>query len=367
MKIKKIAIMILMITILMIPSIKVEATETQEEIEPTTTNVKTELSEDDEYTLNKEIEIKPIPLINSKTKTTISGKIKIIEKINNWYRIETDTEIGWIREKMLKNVTTEEVVQEPKEQPEKQPEEQPQEQPQEEKKESEIKKTNKIGYVTTEGLTVREGPTVSSKEIDGLSQNDKVEIIGEVDGWYKIKIDEGTGYVSAKYISDKKVVETTSRSGSSLKQPNVTPMEETTTEETQNDNKNTTSTETKGVEVVEYAKQFLGCRYVPGGSSPTTGFDCSGFTTYVYKHFGISLNRSSKGQINNGVAVSRNNLQLGDIVIFNNSRNTAIGHVGIYIGGNKFIHAANSKEGVTITSLSSSYYNTRFVGARRVI
>lgn len=368
MKVKKIAIMILMITILMILTIKLEATKSKEEVEPTTVNVSIELSEDSEYTLNKEIEIKPLPLINTKTKAKISGNIKIIEKINNWCRIESDTQIGWIREKILKNVTTKEPIsQEPEKQPEEQQKKPTVEQPKDEKKDAEVEKINKIGYVTTEGLTVREGPTVSSKEIDGLSQNDKVEIIGKVDGWYKIKIDEGTGYVSAKYISDKKVVETTSRSGKTLKQPNITPMEDIVTEETKKENQTATSKGTVGSEVVEYAKQFLGYRYVSGGSVPATGFDCSGFTSYIYKHFGISLSRSSKGQINNGVAVARKNLKLGDLVIFNNSRNTMIGHVGIYIGGNKFIHAANSKEGVTITSLSSSYYNTRFVGARRVI
>ena len=107
----------------------------------------------------------------------------------------------------------------------------------------------------------------------------------------------------------------------------------------------------KGNDVVEYAKTYLNCKYVSGGSSPETGFDCSGFTTYVFKHFGVSLSRSSKGQIYNGVAVEKSDL----------------GHVGIYIGENKFIHAANSREGVVITSLASSYYSKRYVGARRVI
>ena len=121
-----------------------------------------------------------------------------------------------------------------------------------------------------------------------------------------------------------------------------------------------------GNQVVEYAKKYLGYKYVAGGSS-TKGFDCSGFTTYVFKHFGISLNRASKGQIKNGVAVEKSKLQAGDLVIFNNESNSAIGHVGIYIGSGKFIHAANKKEGVTITELSMSYYSKRYVGARRVI
>ena len=143
-------------------------------------------------------------------------------------------------------------------------------------------------------------------------------------------------------------------------------MEETTPEVEQNDNKTTSTSENKGNDVVEYAKQYLGCKYVSGGISPTTGFDCSGFTSYVYKHFGISLNRTSREQINSGISIEKSNLQPGDIVFFNNAGNTSIGHVGIYVGGDNFIHASNPKEGVRITSLSTSYYKKRYVGARRV-
>ena len=87
----------------------------------------------------------------------------------------------------------------------------------------------------------------------------------------------------------------------------------------------------------------------------------------MYKQFGASLYRTSKDQIKNGVAVDKNNLQPGDLVIFNNEANTAIGHVGIYIGDGDFIHASNPKDGVKITTLLSGYYKIRYVGARRVI
>ena len=127
------------------------------------------------------------------------------------------------------------------------------------------------------------------------------------------------------------------------------------------------TTGTTGAAVVEYAKQYLGYKYVSGGASPSTGFDCSGFTTYVYKHFGVSLNRTSSGQNNNGVAVAKSDLQPGDLVIFNNDANTTIGHVGIYIGDGNFIHASNPSDGVKITTLTTGYYQKRYVGARRVI
>ena len=340
------------------------------DIEPTTETVdtSTEIKEDEQYNLEQETEIKALPLINSKTKATISGNVKIVEIINDWCRIENDVEIGWIRIKSLKKSTTSEV----QPQQESPAETTPNDTANIDDSDEKITETtptvtnlNKTGYVDAEGLIIREEPSTSSKEIDSLSRNDKVEITGEVDGWYQIKLNGKTGYVSSKYISDTKTAETTSRSGSSIKAENITPMEEQ--EETQSQSQDTSSSGTTGTEVVEYAKQYLGYKYVSGGASPSTGFDCSGFTSYVYNHFGITLNRSSKDQIKNGVAVDRSNLQPGDIVVFNNSANTAIGHVGIYIGGDNFIHAANPSEGVRITSLSSSYYKIRYVGARRVI
>lgn len=337
--------------------------------EPITTNVNTtnDIQENEQYTLNQETALKIVPLINSKAKTKISGNVKVIEIINDWCRIENDTESGWVRKSSLQQITQEQTAEETQQtEKETTPEVTEETTTTEEKEETTptVKEISKTGYVTAESLMVRKEASASSEDLDSLSKNDKVQITGQVDGWYQIKINGKTGYVSAKYISDTKVAETTSRSGSTIKEEKVTPMEvEEKTEETTS---STASDSNKGTSVVEYAKNYLGCKYVLGGSSPSTGFDCSGFTSYVYKNFGVSLSRSSKGQINDGVAVSRSDLQPGDIVVFNNSGNTAIGHVGIYIGGDNFIHAANPSQGVTITSLSSSYYGKRYVGARRV-
>ena len=335
--------------------------------EPTTTNVNTtnDIQENEQYSLLQESEIKAIPLINSKARTKISGNVKVIEIINDWCRIENDTESGWVRKSLLQQTNQNQQVVEETQQPvqETTPEvtEDTSTTEKKEEKTPTVKEISKTGYVTADSLMVRKEASASSEDLDSLSKNDKVQITGQVDGWYQIKINGKTGYVSAKYI---KVAEITSRSGSTIKEEKVTPMEvEEKTEETTS---STTSNSNKGTSVVEYAKNYLGCKYVSGGSSPATGFDCSGFTSYVYKNFGVSLSRASKGQINDGVAVSRSDLQPGDIVVFNNSGNTAIGHVGIYIGGDNFIHAANPSQGVTITSLSSSYYNKRYVGARRV-
>ena len=115
--------------------------------------------------------------------------------------------------------------------------------------------------------------------------------------------------------------------------------------------------------VVSFARQFLGVPYVWAGSSPS-GFDCSGFTHYVFGHHGISLPHVADEQFKTGVSV--NKLQAGDLVFFS-TYEPGPSHVGIYIGNNEFIHASSGAGDVTITSLSTPYYRDRYLGARRVI
>ena len=106
-----------------------------------------------------------------------------------------------------------------------------------------------------------------------------------------------------------------------------------------------------------------------GAASPSKGFDCSGLTYYVYKHFGYTLSRSSTGQASNGSKVAKKDLQPGDLVIYKNTSLTRIGHVGIYIGDNKMIHASEPGVGVIITDIDSKAhkYPQRFVMGRRII
>lgn len=347
-------------------------TETQENndqmpTEQTNTEVNFSLEENKNYELKQSINTKILPVINSMNKETINnGSIKVTEILNDWCKIENDTQEGWVRTNLLKksvseNITTSEIpdtadnTNKPQE---------PENPSTSDTSNNENNTVIRTAYVSTESLKVRKEATTSSEAIDSLKKNDQVSIIQELDGWYKIKLGNKIGYVSSKYISDKKVEETTSRGGNVVRNETVT---ENIAEETKKEENTTNTTNTTGTAVVEYAKQYLGYKYVSGGSSPSTGFDCSGFTSYVYKHFGVSLYRTSRDQIKNGVAVSKDNLQPGDIVVFNGESNTTIGHVGIYIGGGDFIHASNPKGGVKITALSSSYYAQRYVGARRVI
>lgn len=120
----------------------------------------------------------------------------------------------------------------------------------------------------------------------------------------------------------------------------------------------------KAQEIIDYAKEFMGVKYVFGGVSPS-GFDCSGFTMYVFNKFGIDLPHSAKSQAGLGTAVSKSDLIPGDLVFFQ-TYTSGISHVGIYVGNNNFIEASSSN-GITITSLSSSYYKTRYRGATRIL
>ena len=113
--------------------------------------------------------------------------------------------------------------------------------------------------------------------------------------------------------------------------------------------------------VVGIAMQYLGVPYRWGGADPS-GFDCSGFTMYVYAQVGVSLPHNAAAQYGYGVPVSKDQLQPGDLVFFN-----GLGHMGLYIGGGQFIHAPHTGDVVKISSLSDSWYASTYVGARRIL
>ncbi|PYG88210.1 cell wall-associated NlpC family hydrolase [Ruminiclostridium sufflavum DSM 19573] len=131
-------------------------------------------------------------------------------------------------------------------------------------------------------------------------------------------------------------------------------------------NRGTTSsaTSSKASAVISTAKSLLGVPYVWGGASPS-GFDCSGFTQYVLGKNGITVPRTAAEQYKSGTSVSKSNLRVGDLVFFTTYKEGP-SHLGFYLGNGNFIHASSSK-GVTISSLSSDYYSSRYIGARRVI
>jgi cell wall-associated NlpC family hydrolase len=117
----------------------------------------------------------------------------------------------------------------------------------------------------------------------------------------------------------------------------------------------------RGEKVARFAKKFIGIPYVYGGGSPRTGFDCSGLVAFVYGHFGVTLPHYTVSQFARGRRVSRGALRPGDLVFFN-----GLGHVGIYIGHGRFVHAPHSGTRVRIARLAEGWYRSTYDGARRI-
>ena len=359
---------------------------TNETVNTTSRNENTNTSEEGKQTIetgyvgaiSSKLELKLVPSITSSNVNTIeeNSKITIKDTMNKWSYIETEEKAGWILTSKIQIAEQKEEnkIEEVKQEENKETtttsvsEERKVEESKETEKKEETKKTAEVTkYVSTETLNMRENADNNAKLVNQLKINTKVTVVETSGTWSKIKVNGKTGYVASKYLSDKKV-EVTSRS-EEIDRGNKNSQKEEKNTKTESKTNTTTSSNSgsSGSGIVACAKQYLGCRYVSGGSSPSTGFDCSGFTSYVYKQCGIGISRSSGAQASNGTAVSKSNLQPGDLVIFNNRANTSVGHVGIYIGGNTFIHAGNSGTGVITTSLSDSYYSARYVTGRRII
>ena len=114
--------------------------------------------------------------------------------------------------------------------------------------------------------------------------------------------------------------------------------------------------------VTTFARKFVGVRYRYGGSSPRSGFDCSGVVAYVYRHFGVRLPHSTVAQFGHGLRVRLHRLRPGDLLFF-----YGLGHVGLYVGHGRFIHAPNSRSRVRLDSLRHGWYASQLEGARRIV
>lgn len=260
------------------------------------------------------------------------------------------------------------------------------------------------GCTTGSSLRLRAEPSTSASVVTTLDKSVAVAILDDsVDGWYKIAYNGNTGYVSADYLNvDQDNVFTTYgrvnsdgvnvRSGASTDSSVLATIEEDaivtvnglvdgwydvtceygTEGYIRSDFLDLTESSSSNSDIVATAKQYLGTGYVYGGASPS-GFDCSGFTMYVYGQHSYSLPHTATGQWQSGLGTrvySISELQPGDLVFFNDpSRNAgkACSHVGIYVGNGKHIHSSSSRNGgVIISDLTSGYYNTYFVGGIHV-
>ena len=121
-----------------------------------------------------------------------------------------------------------------------------------------------------------------------------------------------------------------------------------------------------GSEVADLAQQYVGSPYRWGGASPS-GFDCTGFVMWVYSQFGVALPHNEAGQLASGPSVDADDLQPGDVLVFANTYRRGLSHTGIYLGDGQFVHAADERHGVTVSSLWDGYWAPRLVGAARAI
>lgn len=310
-------------------------------------NTEQENTQEAKTLVAKNTKLKIVPAINATDIIEVkeNEEVTIIETINDWVCIKTGTTKGWIRKENLK---------EEKQQEQTQNQEQVADANNEENTVEET--VLKTLYVNTETVNLRKEANTNSEIVARLSVNTAVEVYAEENNWSKVKVNEKEGYISSSLLSDKK--QETSRSMS-------TSRSQLEQQQTQQQQSTTVAPSTIGANVVETARQYLGCAYVYGASGPSS-FDCSGFTSYIFRLHGVSLSRTAAGQYSNGVYVSRDQLQPGDLVMFGTSTSN-ITHVAIYIGGGQIIHAANKSTGVTISTITSGYYNNRYVGARRVM
>lgn len=257
------------------------------------------------------------------------------------------------------------------------------------------------GCTTGSSLRLRAEPSTSASVVTTLDKSVAVAILDDsVDGWYKIAYNGSTGYVSADYLNvDQDNVFTTYgrvnsdgvnvRSDASTDSSVLATIEEDaivtvnglvdgwydvtceygTEGYIRSDFLDLTESSSSNSDIAATAKQYLGTGYVYGGASPR-GFDCSGFTMYVYSQHGYSLPHSATSQWQSGLGTrvySISELQPGDLVFFKYRTSKPVSHVGIYIGSGQFVHASTNSYAVQIDDLSSGHYANVYVYGRRVV
>lgn len=216
------------------------------------------------------------------------------------------------------------------------------------------------GYAVVTGsfVYIRSIPSTEGLVLGTLTEGLNVKVLGVKDGWYKVQFTGGgvdiIGYMHPDFLEPIKMEPKPSNNSTSSKPGS-----------------SGSSTKPSGpsstaLKIVNTAKQYIGVKYVYGGSSPKTGFDCSGLVVYVFKQYGITFKQRTRLYLD-GYNVSYKNLQPGDLVFFDTNQNGTIGHVGIYVGNGQFIHAPRPGTKVRIESMASGFYRKTFVCARRVV
>ena len=218
-----------------------------------------------------------------------------------------------------------------------------------------------LGRVDGFLVNVRSRPYTSSNVLAVVGENTNVDVIGINNGWFKIQHGGHTGYIRSDFMSvvgapRPGVLPAHSGGATGAAAP---PAAAAATAANSN--------APLGRQIADFARGYLGHRYVWGGSTPA-GFDCSGFVLYVMNNFGISVRRVANDQFNHsGRRIDRSELAAGDLVFFSRNGGGYIHHVGIYIGGNEMIHASSATTGVIISRIDTPGRINTWAGANRVV
>lgn len=268
------------------------------------------------------------------TKLLKGTEVKVVEASGDWYKISYKEVVGWVFGQYLsvKDVAI------------------------------------GTGTVSGDNVNIRSNPDTTSEIVTKLNKGQKLSYFARSGDWYRVQLPDGKfGWIYKEFFlvrdsdASRGVVQDAAPKVEQPKEPEAKGTEESKDEEKQ---------EAKiQQQVIDYAKKFLGVKYVYGGMSPK-GFDCSGFVSYVFKNFGIKLERSSHDQAKHGVKVNKSELKMGDLVFFDtNGGLNAIEHVGIYIGGGKFIHSSSGRttRKVVISDLTEGFYAKSYMTARRYL
>ncbi len=180
-----------------------------------------------------------------------------------------------------------------------------------------------VAKVTTDALYVRMETSTEADYWTMVPNGEELTVIEDMGDWGKVDIDGEEGYVAAEYVEVTDELDTALTITEALYGEGVTDIR---------------------VEICEFAKQYVGNRYVWGGTSLTNGADCSGFTLAVYRNYGISLPHSSRAQANCGTKISVSEVQPGDLIFYGSGK--SINHVGLYIGNGQIVHASTYETGI---------------------
>ncbi len=310
------------------------------------------------------LNLREAPNTSSKVldRLTKGNQLKVIGTSDGWYNVSINGKNGWVSGEYISKV----------------------------KSVSQESKTTKSGTITGNDVNVRKGPGLTYDVITRFNKGERLDILETSDNWCRIKTSGGIeGWVSSTYISvdingksgETVVIAEAADPGATDGQNNIDKTDiAADTVITDNPDKPDESAEklddkvSRGggsltSRIIDYARSLLGVKYTYGGSSPETGFDCSGFTKYVFNEFGIVLNRISADQATQGIEVSLEELLPGDLMFWDTDGGMDnISHVGIYIGGGKFINAVSSSGGkIVISEVNDKYWTARYMTARRVI